>query len=383
MKIYLFFLIPVVLVSFQRDARAQLIASESFNYTTGNITGQNGGTGWSGGWLKTSFNASNNTVATPGLTMPPQVAGTGNQNHQNGSDYRNFRFLDTTSTLALSLMDTKGDPGAGLGKNYQWGSGYGKDGTSIWISFLFYRSNSTSGYGGMHLMYGMDLSFDQYGDKKSHQRFQFGADNSHTHYMLSRTINQNSNLPTSCGLTIAGNTTVNGTLHLLVQRIDFKPGPENAFMWIDPISCQAPDTGLADVKMYGICDFRFNAINIGSGGGANFEMDELRLGVTFPDVVNCTTTGLNEFEPHLQQKFAYPNPSDGDLKINFNAEEATNGRIRIYNLLGEMVSAHELRFEKGVNAIPISAEAIDNGTYFIQLNISDQIYSTQKLIMAR
>src|SRR4051812_44654288 len=100
---------------------AQLIATESFNYATGNITGQNGGTGWSGGWLTTTFNTSNNTVAAPGMTMPPQVTGVGNQNHQNGLDFRNFRFLDTTSALALSLMDNNGDPGATASQNYHWG----------------------------------------------------------------------------------------------------------------------------------------------------------------------------------------------------------------------------------------------------------------------
>lgn len=142
-----------IAVSVHEHLNAQLIALEDFNYNTGSIVGDNGGTGWSSAWLTTSFNSSNTTITSPGLTMSPQVIGNGNKDHQVGNDFRNFRYLDTTSSQALSLMDNNGDPGATSSTNYHWGKGYGKDGTTIWFSLLIARTNSTQGYGGMHLMY--------------------------------------------------------------------------------------------------------------------------------------------------------------------------------------------------------------------------------------
>src|SRR5437868_6459384 len=117
------------------SAKAQLISSESFNYPAGSIVGNNGGTGWSSAWLTTTFNTANTTAAAPGMTQPPQVIGVGDQDHQVGNDFRNFRYMDTTSVLALSLMDNNGDPGLTNSTNYHWGKAYGKDNTTIWFSF--------------------------------------------------------------------------------------------------------------------------------------------------------------------------------------------------------------------------------------------------------
>ncbi len=361
---------------------SQLIASENFNYPTGNITGNNGGTGWTGAWLTTTFNTANTTIVAPGQTMPPQITGVGFQDHQVGNDFRNFRYLDTTSVLALSLMDNVGDPGATSSTNYKWGKAYGKDGTTIWFAFLFYRSNSTQGYGGMHLMYGMNLAFDQYGDKKAHQRFQFGADNSNTKYILSRTINANPNLPSSCGLTIAGNTLVNGTLHLLVHRIDFKLGKETAYMWVDPPSCTQPDTALASTKMYNICDFRFNAVNIGSGNSANYEFDELRIGTTFNSIINCAS-GLNENPNTAHLSKIYPNPSNENSTFTFYSENETEVSALVVNMLGETIQSKKLKTIKGINNVDFDLKNYENGIYFVKLISGNTVISTNKIVLEK
>ena len=378
MKIKLLFLIfPAFLIS--RFANAQLIASENFNYNTGSIVGDNGGSGWSGPWLTTSFNNSNTTVAASGLTMPPQVVGTGNQNHQVGNDFRNFRYLDTSSVQALSLMDNNGDPGATSSTNYHWGNAYGKDGTTIWFSFLIYRSNSTQGYGGMHLMYGMDLNFDQYGNKMAHQRFQFGADNSHANYMLSRTINGNPNL-NGCSVTTQGATPVNGTLHLIVVRIDFKPGAERVFQWIDPQSCVLPDTAVTDAKM-NACDFRFNAVNIGAGSSANYEFDELRIGLSYNDVVNCGT-GLNEIAS-AKGEFIFPNPNNGAFTLDFTNENRCSATICVMDEMGQLVEQRKIILDKGLNEIPFDCTGIVEGMYFISVTPENGIPVVQRIIIRK
>ena len=81
-----------------------------------------------------------------------------------------------------------------------------------------------------------------------------------------------------------GTVAADATRRLLVYRFDFKAGPEEAWMWVDPEPGLTPDPARADLHAASIADFRFNAVNIGSGGGAVYDLDELRVGTTFADV---------------------------------------------------------------------------------------------------
>ena len=47
-----------------------------------------------------------------------------------------------------------------------------------------------------------------------------------------------------------------------------------------------------------IADFRFNAVNVGSGGGATFDFDELRIGATFSVVAPLAPTF--KFSPQVR-----------------------------------------------------------------------------------
>jgi len=288
-----FICLAVFIFSIAVVASAQLIASENFNYAAGTIVGQNGGTGWGTPWQTTPFNISNTSIVNPGLSGP-NIAGIGNSNHQPGSDFRNFRMLDTSNAAFFPYMDYTGDAGATASTNYLWGSAFGANNTTIWFGMLMRKTVASAniGYGGMHLMYGYNLAFDQYGDKRAHQRFQFGTDNnSPSFFMASRTINGNPNLPAACGATVRSNVQATTTANTLIYRIDFKPGAERVFMWTDPApGCTAPDTNSALIKM-NVCDFRFNAVNIGAGtfsGNVQYDFDELRIGLTYPDVVTCS-----------------------------------------------------------------------------------------------
>lgn len=195
----------------------------------------------------------------------------------------------------------------------------------------------------------------------AHQRFQFGADNSHTNYMLSRTINGNPNL-SGCSVTVQGTTPVNTTQHLIVVRIDFKPGAERVFQWIDPISCIVPDTANVDAKM-SACDFRFNAVNIGAGSSANYDFDELRIGLQYNDVVNCAT-GFNVPMAMLPELSIIPNPNNGQFRLRFASNENSAATMTITNELGQSVMERSIELIIGENEIPV--ELFDrSGIYFV------------------
>jgi hypothetical protein len=159
-------------------------------------------------------------------------------------------------------------------------SHFGKDGTTIWIAFVIAcTSYPETGHGGIHLMEGVVAK-----DYKDDQRIQMGRRNQDSHWILARVTH---GAPGEGKWN--GTVTADATVRLLVYRFDFKPGSEEAWMWVDPKPGTAPAPSEANIHATDVTDFRFDAVNLGSGGGATFHLDELRIGTTFADVVPLET----------------------------------------------------------------------------------------------
>src|SRR5262245_43328612 len=65
--------LAVVVSVAHSHAQTNLLAYEGFNYPSAAIAGQNGGSGWSGGWMDVSANSAESIVAgslLAGATMP-------------------------------------------------------------------------------------------------------------------------------------------------------------------------------------------------------------------------------------------------------------------------------------------------------------------------
>jgi hypothetical protein len=69
-------------------------------------------------------------------------------------------------------------------------------------------------------------------------------------------------------------------VRLLVYRFDFKAGNETARLFVDPRPGQEPDPKSAAITATDVTDFRFNTLSV----GAEFFLDELRIGTQFADV---------------------------------------------------------------------------------------------------
>ncbi len=243
---------------------AQLIASEGFNYPDGvELNGQNGGNGWNGPWFAAP-ESHGITISAQGMTFQ-KLAVSGGKSLQDGKDTRIFRYLDTGRPEVAPLVEQ----GAA-------GKSFGKDGTTIWISFLIANTSfPKQAAGGIHLMDGITLGATY----KKTQRIQMGRQNMGTHWLLVR-VDQGGPAAGKWD----GTVTSDATARLLVYRFDFKAGPEEAWMWVDPAPGHEPDIARADLHAPQIADFRFNAVNVGSGNGATFDFDELRIGATFAAV---------------------------------------------------------------------------------------------------
>lgn len=234
-------------------------------YHTGNtIAVQAGGSGWKGAWFGAP-EAHGVTIGSPGIIFP-NVAVRGGMCRQDGRDTRIFRHLDTARPEVAALVED----GAS-------GKAFGKDGTTIWIAFLIANTSyPKQAAGGIHLMDGVTLDANY----KKTQRIQLGRQNLGEHWLLVR-VDQGGPAAGKWD----GTVTSDSTTRLLVYRFDFKPVPEEAWMWVDPAPGAEPDAAKADLHAPQIADFRFNAVNVGSGNGATFNFDEIRIGATFDAVV--------------------------------------------------------------------------------------------------
>jgi len=251
-------------------ARALPIAEESFDYESDSpMAGLAGGKGWDGGWFVSPLHKSDNRVTGPGLSFAG-LAGGGMKMKQVGNDVRSFRKIDVTRKEV-----------SGLVVDGQYGKTLGKAGTSIWIGFLIAVSSYPKvAYGGIHLCDGLgDLTKDPFGDKQAHQRISMGRSNMSKNWYLGRVTN---------GGPGAGkwesDVRADTTVRLLVYRLDFAANGVTAQLFIDPMPGRAPADSSAKITATNVTPFRFNTLSVGSGGGAEFYLDEIRIGSEFADV---------------------------------------------------------------------------------------------------
>jgi len=248
----------------QNFFQATMIAYEGFDYPTrSSLNGLNGGTGWKGAWFGGKANAGS-LIVDPNMTFTGLTT-SGKKSQQKGDDVRIFRYMDMERSELASLV-ADGTHGKALGK----------PGTTVWVSFLIAcTSYPKLAHGGIHFMDGVELG-ENY---KKTQRLQLGRQNMGTHWLLVR-VDQGGPAAGKWD----GTVTSDATVRLLVYRFDFKDTSAEGWMWVDPIPGQAPNDGKADLHAPKIAKFFMNAINVGSGGGATFDFDELRIGTTFKDV---------------------------------------------------------------------------------------------------
>jgi len=261
--------IVVAILAEAPAAEAQLIASESFDYLAGqSLRGRDGGTGWKGAWFGPA-NADGITIGGTGLIFPG-LAVDGGKCQQDGKDTRLFRHIDASRREIAALVE-----------DVPTGKTFGKDGSTIWIAFLIANTSFPKhAHGGLHLMDDIVLGANY----KKTQRVQLGRQNQGEHWKLVRTDQGG-----PAAGTWEGTVTSDTTVRMLIYRFDFRPGPEEGWMWVDPAPNREPDPLNADLHAPKIADFRFNAVNIGSGGGATFDFDELRIGTAFSHVAPAAT----------------------------------------------------------------------------------------------
>ena len=70
----------------------------------------------------------------------------------------------------------------------------------------------------------------------------------------------------------------------------------------------------------------------------------------------------------------YPNPVRDKLLIDIDAEKNDNGEISITDINGRNVYRSQLNLQPGINTIPVDVTNLANGTYFINLQMTDNSF---------
>ncbi|HZL34343.1 MAG TPA: PEP-CTERM sorting domain-containing protein [Tepidisphaeraceae bacterium] len=225
-------------------ASASQVASDSFAYPTGSILGDNGGSGWSGAWT-----GSSNNVTAPGFTYSdgahsePVAGNRLNLSNANGGNFRGVSAPVTTGTLYLSYIGSVPDNSSYAGVSLFSGGGGGSENLFI---------GRTGQSGGTPQNWGIDAK----------------------------------NGPVSNSAISAG------VQSLLVARVDFGTASDRIRLYVNPSLSAEP--AAADVDVTNNAHFTWDTVRIQSGG-ANYNVDELRIGTTYADVAGVpepATMGL-------------------------------------------------------------------------------------------
>jgi hypothetical protein len=83
---------------------------------------------------------------------------------------------------------------------------------------------------------------------------------------------------------------------------------------------------------------------------------------------SCPATTLETEELNLTETTIFPNPTNGDVSIQFNAASASDVTISISTLLGQILYTDIVNATTGMNAIDLSLTDLQTGQYIVKID---------------
>jgi len=314
----------------QTLAQSNLLAYEGFNYPTAVIAGQNGGSGWSGGWVDVSANSAESIVTgnlLAGATMPV------------GFDARssgNSLFIGNASRAGRALDTSVGGPFGQAG--YLNGSGnIGANGKTLYLSFL--QQPSSAGY-----FYEFEFHRENLGDPG--RIAGIGNDVGNSTQVHLRAPNSTH---TPAGV---GNTNVN----FYVVRIDFKSGNDDVYVYRNPVGSLESDNDPVLTRL-AAADMSFDGLAMGAYlSGVTVKHDEIRIGASWASVLGNPPTFV--LQPTNQSLYA-----GQAAMLTAAAQSATSLNYQWYRIAGGSTNA--LAGQTSTNLTFASTQLVDAGQYFV------------------
>ncbi len=112
-----------------------------------------------------------------------------------------------------------------------------------------------------------------------------------------------------------------------------------------------------------------------------FKMQSPASGMVYINVIN-QAAGVNSLSKETDKLNLYPNPNNGEFKLEISGVNANSNDIEIsvYNLLGEKVYTTKHELINGSLSSNINLNEIPNGAYFIKAITSGKTYTVKTII---
>ena len=124
-------------------------------------------------------------------------------------------------------------------------------------------------------------------------------------------------------------------------------------------------------------DFRLK-FNFENGDGNNFYLDDINIygGGPSDDIIS----GLSEENEGLFDFGLYPNPTDGELNIQFDLQNNSEVRLFIHDISGKVSQQYALNGTNGSNLVLLETDTLQAGVYFITLEINGETRTEQFIV---
>ena len=234
--------------------------------TTGGLQGLDGGFGWAEPWQESGPKVSVVVDHAREMNWDPKdmrkfrpLGHSDAQGRVLQSSGLQMRTAMGSRSLTSRKLDLASFPAA-----TQDAAGLGRDGAVLWISFLA-------------------QSFNSAGDNNRFTYFQVGS-REVSGFRLGKVGAAPSGnwaamgLMTGAQVNLRSSAVPSGEVTFLVTSLEFRPGPEEAAVWVNPSLADEPKLAEATLRL-SVPDFRFDSITI----NANYstDIDEIRIGESF------------------------------------------------------------------------------------------------------
>ena len=284
-------------------------AYEPFDYTVGdNIQGKNDGIGWANAW----------NIRVPNGSLTVNNFGLEYDNLQTSGNSLNFKPNADTPEIVLE-RNTTGQVGA--------------EGVPLWMSFLIKANNVGSGhvslFGNNAFLMGLFKEF---------------------------------------GSSIFSTLMQEGETYFVVYQFESSPGNDLARYWLNPeIGIIPSPSNTARVELNrDLGTGNRIAINIQGFGRGDYDIDEIRVGSTFEDVMPPSAALSVDDKLFDNTIKIYPNPFSSELQINLNNISSNYSKFVLYDISGKTVKTSKLNAESDVITIKNLSE-LPSGVYVLKL----------------
>lgn len=115
---------------------------------------------------------------------------------------------------------------------------------------------------------------------------------------------------------------------------------------------------------YWVDNFRYK-FQFESGGGNNLYIDDINIYTGSPS--DNIVVGIEEQET-IGHITVFPNPTEGDLTVRFDAPAAQQVELNIVDITGKVIKTNTINALAGANMVVLGTEELASGMYFLNMN---------------